>query len=198
MTKEDFSAAITALQKGEPVIYPTDTLYALGADIFNKSAVQQIFQIKKRPVSVPLPVAVSSIKDIESIAYLTDDAIKICHRFLPGTLTVLLKKKPCVPAVVTSGLPTIGVRIPNHPVALHLLSKVGPLTVTSANIHLEKTKETISEVLNQLGRRITVAHDSGRLAAAPSTIVDLTTQTAQIVRTGAITEKELQGVLTNG
>jgi L-threonylcarbamoyladenylate synthase len=198
MKKNDFSAALKALKNGEPIIYPTDTLYALGVDIYNETAVRKIFDIKQRPYSVPLPVAVPSIQAIETIAYMNEAAYEICNKFLPGTLTIILKKKLCVPDIVTSRTDTIAVRIPNHPIALKLLSEYGPLTVTSANLHQEKTKGTITDILKQLGSRIPICLNDGKRDTIPSTIVDLSTSIPKIVRKGLVTEKELLDVITHG
>jgi L-threonylcarbamoyladenylate synthase len=198
MKKNDISAAIHALKKGHLIIYPTDTLYALGADIFNETAVKQIFMVKKRPLTIPLPVAVSSPKEIDAIAFMNDPAKRICRRFLPGTVTILLKKKPIVPSIVTSGFNTIAIRIPNHPIALQLLSRYGPLTATSANIHEKKTKGVIRDILSQLKTPIPVCIHDGRKEKTASTIIDLTTQKPRIIREGSISEKELLDVITHG
>ena len=198
MNKTDLSRALQALKNGDLIIYPTDTLYALGADIYNKDAVKRVFEIKHRPFSIPLPVAVASPKDIETIAWIDEKANKIIDRFLPGTLTVILKKKPSVPTIVTGGSETIAVRIPRHRIALQLLKDFGPLTVTSANLHHEKTPEIIKDILMQLQTEVPVALDVGRLDAAPSTIVDLTMPTLRVVRSGTITEQELWDAIING
>jgi len=198
MKKNDFSEALKALKNGEPIIYPTDTLYALGADIYNETAVQKVFDIKQRPYSVPLPVAVPSIQAIETIAYMNDAAHEISKKFLPGTLTIILKKKLCVPDIVTSGLDTIAVRIPNHTIALELLSQYGPLTVTSANLHNKKTPGSITDILMQLEPHIPICLHDGRRDAVPSTIVDLSTSIPRIVRKGLVTEKELLDVISHG
>jgi L-threonylcarbamoyladenylate synthase len=198
MSQNDFSRALKALKNGDVIIYPTDTLYALGADIFNEEAVKRVFEIKHRPFSVPLPVAVASKKAIEIIASLNENAHKIIDRFLPGTLTVLLKKKESVPMIVTSGSETIALRIPQQRIALRLLSEFGPLTVTSANLHHEKTPGVIKDILMQLQTEVPVALDVGRLDAAPSTIVDLTMQTPRVVRKGIISEQELLDAIADG
>ena len=93
MIQNDISAALHALEKGELIVYPTDTLYALGADIYNENAVKKVFDVKRRPYTIPLPVAVSSLKEIESVAWMNEPAEKISKRFLPGNLTIILKKK---------------------------------------------------------------------------------------------------------
>lgn len=198
MSQTDFSHALHALKNGDIIIYPTDTLYALGADIYNEDAVRKVFAVKQRPLSVPLPVAVASKKDIETIAWTGEVAQKIIDRFLPGTLTIILRKKSLVPAIVTSGLETIAVRIPKHRVALQLLEEYGPLTVTSANLHHEKTPGVINDILMQLQMTIPVYFDVGRLDATPSTIVDLTMPIPRVMRSGIITEKELLDAITDG
>jgi L-threonylcarbamoyladenylate synthase len=197
MKKNDFSAAITALKNGEPIIFPTDTLYALGADIYNETAVQKIYDMKQRPLSIPLPVAVESIQAIETIAYMNEAAHKLSTIFLPGTLTIILEKKPTVPLIVTSGSPTIAVRVPNDPIALKLLSTYGPLTVTSANIHHKKTQSLIQDILIQLQASKTVYLDDGRRNSTSSTIVDLTAKKPHVIRAGSISEKEILEVMSH-
>jgi L-threonylcarbamoyladenylate synthase len=198
MKKNDFSAAIQALKEGELIIYPTDTLYALGADIYNDTAVKKVFNLKRRPYSIPLPIAVSSIQAIDTIAWMNDTARKVSEKFLPGSVTIILKKKPVVPSLVTSGFDTIAIRIPKNPIALKLLSEYGPLTVTSANIHEEKTQGTIKDILQQIKTSIPVCLHDGRKEGVASTIVDLSMKKPQVVREGSISEKELLDVISHG
>jgi L-threonylcarbamoyladenylate synthase len=198
MKKNDYSAAIQALKEGDLILYPTDTLYALGADIYNETAVKKVFDIKKRPYSIPLPVAVSSIKEIESIAWMNETAQQISRRFLPGNVTIILKKKPSIPSLLTSGFDTIAIRIPRHPIALQLLSLFGPLTVTSANIHQKETKGVIKEILEQLETSIPVCIHDGRKEETASTIIDLTRKKPRVVREGSISEKQLLDVIAHG
>jgi len=197
MKKNDVSAAVQALKEGELIIYPTDTLYAIGADIYNETAVKKVFDVKRRPYSIPLPVAVSSIKEIESIAWMNEPARKISKRFLPGNVTIILKKKPSVPQIVTSGFDTIAIRIPHHPIALKLLALYGPLTVTSANIHQEKTKSQIKDILQQLETSIPVCIHDGKKQETASTIVDLSIKKPRVIREGSISEKEILDVISN-
>jgi L-threonylcarbamoyladenylate synthase len=198
MSQTDFTRALQALKDGDVIIYPTDTLYALGADVYNEEAVKRVFEIKHRPFSVPLPIAVASKKAIETVASLNENAHKIIDRFLPGSLTVILKKKESVPMIVTSGSETIAIRIPQQKIALRLLREYGPLTVTSANLHHEKTPGVIKDILMQLQTELPVAFDVGRLDATPSTIVDLTLRIPRVVRSGKITEQELLDATTDG
>jgi L-threonylcarbamoyladenylate synthase len=191
MFNSDFSKAIKALQNGSIIVYPTDTLYALGADIFNDSAVRKIFKIKKRPMNVPLPVAVSSIKEISQLAIMDCKTQHLAEHFLPGSLTLILNKKGNVSDIVTSNLNKIAVRIPKNDYALEILSRFGPLTVTSANIHGKNTPFFIEEIKDQLKDSADVYLDYGKLDGSPSTIVDMTFKNPKIVREGVISKREI-------
>ena len=199
MSKIDLSKAITALKRGDVVVYPTDTLYALGADVYNEDAVRRIFEIKKRPFDIPLSVAVASFDGIESIAFDNDNARRLAQQFLPGHLTLILNKKSTISKVVTGGLDKIAVRIPDNEVALELLSKFGPLTATSANVHGMKTSRDIKGINKQFkGGDVAVYLDCGRLNGLPSTIVDVTTKTPKIIREGIITKKDILDAIRHG
>jgi L-threonylcarbamoyladenylate synthase len=191
MNKSDLSKCIKALRNGDVIVYPTDTLYALGADIFNNDAVKKIFKLKKRPSNNPLPIAISNVNEIEKIAILNNKAKRIAEQFLPGSLTLVLNKKSSNLKTVTADLNKIAVRIPDNDVALDLLSQSGPLTVTSANIHGKKTPYVINEIKMQFNKDVAVYLDYGRLDGEASTIVDLTSEKPIILRKGFITEKEI-------
>lgn len=197
MKKLDLSEAIEALRKGQVIVYPTDTLYGLGADIFNKAAVEKVFKIKKRKKTSPLPVAVANISEIEKIAFIDSKSKNLIRKFLPGKLSIILKKKDIVSDLVTAGLNKVAIRIPNNKIALDLLSKFGPLTSTSANIHGEKPLFNIEDIRFRFCvSDISVYIDGGVLDGKPSTIVDLTEKPFKIVRLGAITEKELMDAIS--
>ena len=188
--KNTISNAIVALKAGNLIVYPTDTLYALGADIFNDGSVTKVFTVKKRPFSNPLSVAVADFEAISKIAYTNEFVKQVVERFLPGSLTIILRKKESVSRLVTGGLDNIAVRIPDNKIALKLLSAFGPLTVTSANVHGKKTPYVIKDIMMQFTTDILVYLDDGRLDAKPSTIVDLTLEKPRIVRKGSITLEE--------
>lgn len=189
--KNTISNAIAALKAGNLIVYPTDTLYALGADIFNDGSVTKVFTVKKRPFSNPLSVAVADFEAISKIAYTNEFVKQVVERFLPGSLTIILRKKESVSRLVTGGLDNIAVRIPDNKIALKLLSAFGPLTVTSANVHGKKTPYVIKDIMMQFTTDISVYLDDGRLDAKPSTIVDLTLEKPRIVRKGSITLEEI-------
>lgn len=187
--------AIVALKAGNLIVYPTDTLYALGADIFNDGSVTKVFTVKKRPFSNPLSVAVADFEAISKIAYTNEFVKQVVERFLPGSLTIILRKKESASRLVTGGLDNIAVRIPDNKIALKLLSAFGPLTVTSANVHGKKTPYVIKDIMMQFTTDILVYLDDGRLDAKPSTIVDLTLEKPRIVRKGSITLEEILDVI---
>lgn len=196
LKKNKISVAIDALKKGYIVVYPTDTLYAFGADVFNKSAVKKVFTIKKRPLYNPLPIAVSNFADIEEISFVNENARKLAKQFLPGSLTIILDKKDIIPDIVTGGLNKIAIRIPKNPIALELLSKFGPLTVTSANIHEMNTLGNIKDINMQFkDYDITVYLNGGFLHNKPSTIVDVTSDELRIIREGTIKKHDLMAVI---
>ena len=192
MQEIDLSKAIEALRNGDIVVYPTDTLYAFGVDIFNKESVRKVFEVKKRPLDNPLPVAVSDPVDIEKIAFMSDIARDLADYFLPGPLTMILNKKNVILDVVTGGLDNIAVRIPDNNVALELLSRYGPITVTSANVHGKEVLDNIRDIKRQFNSDdVAVYLDYGKLYSPPSTIIDLTADTPRIIRNGAITKEEI-------
>ena len=199
MQRIELSKAIEALQNGDIVVYPTDTLYAFGVDIYNKDAVKKVFEVKKRPLDNPLPVAVSNLVDIEKIAFVSDIARDLAEYFLPGPLTMILNKKSVILDVVTGGLDNVAVRIPDNDVALELLSRYGPITVTSANVHGKEVPDIISDIKMQFNSDdVAVYLDYGKLSGLPSTIVDMTEGKPRIVRDGAITKEEILDVIEHG
>ena len=192
MEKLDVSKAIKALKNGEIIVYPTDTLYGLGADIYNDDAVRRIFKIKKRPTNMPLSVAVSDYNELDKIAFTNDKIKSIANIFLPGKLTLILKKKDRVSDIVTAGLDKVAVRIPDNQITLELLSNFGPITATSANIHGLRTLGIISEINMQFeDEDIAEYLDIGRLAGQPSTIIDVTGKEIKVIREGAIISKAI-------
>lgn len=199
MQKIGLSKAIEALQNGDIVVYPTDTLYAFGVDIHNKDAVRRVFEVKKRPLDNPLPVAVSDLAYIEKIAFVSGIARDLAEQFLPGPLTMILNKKNVILDVITGGLDNVAVRIPDNDVALELLSRYGPLTVTSANVHGKEVPDIISDIKMQFNSDdVAVYLDYGKLNGLPSTIVDMTASKPRIVRDGAITKEEILDVIEHG
>ncbi|HEC89302.1 MAG TPA: threonylcarbamoyl-AMP synthase [Thermoplasmatales archaeon] len=196
---DSLTKAYAALKKGKLIVYPTDTLYALGADIFNEGAVRKVYAVKERPLDEPLPVAVSDINMMDKIAFISKIALKLVNMFLPGPLTIVLPKKPIVPRIVTGNSETIAIRIPDNDTALSLISNYGPLTATSVNIHGLKPLTSIDEIEKHFKTKdIAVYIDQGELKGEPSTIVDLTKSKPIIIREGVIPKEQILSVVSNG
>ncbi len=187
----NLAGVVSALNNGEIIVYPTDTLYGLGVDIYNDDAVKKIFLIKKRSFDQPLSIAVSSIEDIQDVAFVDDKVLNVAEKFLPGKLTLVLKKKTVVSDILTAGNSCIAVRIPDNLVALRILSVFGPLTCTSANIHGMPTPSKIKDIQMQFKDKINIYIDAGELDDKPSTIVDLSGEKPEILREGSIPAQEV-------
>ena len=174
--KEVIEEAIKVMAHGGVVLYPTDTVYGLGVNIFNKKAVRRIYDIKKRSLMKPLSIIVSSKDAISHVANLrTKDKIYV-DKFLPGPYTLILNKTKIVPRVVTSGLKHVGVRIPDNEIACRI-SNLFPVTTTSANLSDHEVCETPDEILDQLNHDVDLVIDVGKLKRnKPSTIINLTSE----------------------
>jgi L-threonylcarbamoyladenylate synthase len=196
MLRNKLSEVIEALQNGRVVVYPTDTLYAFGVDIYNDNAVRKVFKVKKRPLDIPIPVAVHNFNEMKKIAFVNYNAMVLAKHFLPGSLTLVLNKKNIVPDIVTSGLKKIAVRIPNNTIALELLANYGPLTVTSTNIHGMKTLCKIKDISMQFkDDDVSFYIDSGVLKGKPSTIIDVSSNEPEIIREGSIKKQDVLAVI---
>ena len=183
-----------AIRKGELVAFPTETVYGLGADAFNERAVARVFEVKGRPANNPLPVQIASIGDLPKLAVdIPGAARRLMDAFFPGPLTLVLCASPHVPHIVTAGTGKVGVRMPDHPVALALIREAGtPIVAPSANISGQSPPTTAEEVLAYLDGKIELILDSGpaRLKVV-STVVDLAERPYKVLRRGAITEDAL-------
>jgi L-threonylcarbamoyladenylate synthase len=181
--------AVSILLQGGLVAFPTDTLYALGAHSFIDAAVQRVYEVKGRPIDMALPLLLSNTFDMEKVAVnISQTAWDMAERFWPGALTMLLHKGPSVSSVVTAGKETVAVRVPNHHLALKLIEATGtPLTGTSANSFGGSDPVTAPQVRRQLGEGVSMILDDGICPLeGASTIVDMTSDTPRIVRSGAI------------
>jgi len=173
--------AATLLRSGGVVVYPTETVYGVGADAYNETAVERVYRVKERPTERPLSVAVGSVEHIEKVARPRDDALEFAREFLPGSVTPLLPRRQRVPEIVTSG-DLIGVRVPDDGMARELIHAVGPITSTSANMSGEPPA-TRPDELGRLADRVDGVVDDGVRDGEPSTVVDTTTW--EVVREGA-------------
>ncbi len=183
--KEKIKIAINALRDGKTILYPTDTVYGIGANIFDVEAVKRVYIIKNRALNKPLSICVSKIDDIHNIAYLDKDIENMLKDILPGPFTVILNKKENVPPILTSGSSKIGIRIPDNKICMEL-SREFPITTTSANISGQPVLESINEILKQLHEEIDLVLDSGNCRhGTHSTVLDMTIYPPKMLRKGA-------------
>lgn len=183
--------AAEVLRQGGVILYPTDTLYGLGADALSDTAVAKIYDIKGRESGKPTHCIVPSLEIAAEYAEVNDIARSLADRFLPGPLTLILKKKPTIEGGITRGIDTIGIRIPNNEFCVALVKTFGkPVTTPSANRAGVTPASTPEAILAQLGKKaslIDLVIDAGELPArAPSTIVSCVTDVPSILREGAI------------
>jgi len=179
--------ASRVVKEGGLIVYPTDTVYGLGADPFNESAVERVFEAKRREAK-PMPVLVPSLDAASRLVHVNDPARRLMEAFWPGALTIVLPSRGALPSRVTAGLSSVGVRVPSHPVALRLVEACGGALIgTSANVSGRPPPRTVEEALAQLGGSVDVAIDAGpALHGVPSTVVDLSSGEPRLVREGAV------------
>ncbi len=181
------------------VAFPTDTVYGLAALAFDPVGIERLYSAKGRNSSKAIAVLLADVGELDRVAVnLPPHARVLADRFWPGPLTLVVPRHPDLPDVL-SPLPTVGLRIPNHPVALRLLRHTGPLAVTSANLSGGKNASTAQEVLAQLEGRIHLILDGGRTPGGqPSTVVDCTTPALRVLRAGPIREAQLRAAIQAG
>ena len=190
--------ALEALGKGGLVAFPTDTVYGVGALAFDRKAVESIYAAKDRPGEKAIPILIGDVEDLKKVCPgLPELALKLAGRFWPGPLTLVVPKHPELPeAVSASG--TVGVRMPDHPVARALLRLAGPMAGTSANISGRPSPTDAKEVFNQLGGRVALIIDGGKTpGGVPSTVVDCVGAEPKILRVGPIPEAQIQEAAAN-
>jgi len=189
--------ALATLQTGGMVALPTDTVYGLGALIQLPESIQALYAVKGREAVKAIPVLLSSPDELGWVAMsVSPMARRLADRFWPGPLTLVVPKHPDLPAELSLHA-TIGVRMPDHPVALALLRVTGPLAVTSANRSGESSSVTAQEVVAQLGGRIELILDGGQTPGRiSSTVVDCSGHVPVILRQGLISLEDLIQALT--
>lgn len=172
--KKVIDEAVKVLADGGVILYPTDTVYGLGANIFNRKAVKKVYNIKKRSYLKPVSLLVSSKDAIPLVSKTSLNQLNFIDKYLPGPYTFILKKSKIVPRHLTSGSVNVGVRVPKSEIACSL-AKIFPITTTSANLSNKDTLDTPEEILKQLGCEVDLIIDVGPLKSGnPSTIIDLT------------------------
>jgi len=195
--RQQLEKGISILKQGGVVVFPTDTVYGLGAASYIPEAVERVYRIKERPRNMALPLLLAHTSQIGEVAESVPPiAWLLADKFLPGALTLVLAKSSSVSALVTAGGATIAVRIPAHPVPVALARGLGaPIIGTSANLSGKPAPSTADEVYAQFDGKIDLVIDGGKCSGGrESTIVDVTGEVPVVLREGAISREELKQV----
>lgn len=195
--KSAIDEAVEILANSGVVAFPTETVYGLGCDYTDETALKKIFEVKGRSFNKPLTAHISKLEEIENLAEdIPNIFYRLADKFLPGPLSVILPKKNTVSDLMTSGLKTIAIRFPKNQTALNLISAYGkPLAATSANISGGISPLSAKEVLAELNSQIPLIIDDGETAEQKeSTIISLVGQ-VEIIRQGAIPVEEIENIL---
>jgi L-threonylcarbamoyladenylate synthase len=192
--EQAFTRCRDVVRAGGVIVYPTETLYGLGADPKNPDAVRKLFTIKGRQADQPILLLIKGANEVlDWAAGITPRAGVLMKKFWPGPLTLVFKAKPEVPAELTGGAGTIGLRVPGNELTRRLLAFLGTaLTGTSANISGSRSPRTAQEAVEALGDMVDMVLDGGRTeCCSPSTVVDVSTDEPKVIREGAIPLREI-------
>lgn len=197
-TTENIALAADIIADGGLVAFPTETVYGLGADALNAEAVGKVYAAKGRPSDNPMIVHIASKADFARLTpYITEDMEKLMEAFWPGPLTMVVPRKPLIPDTTTGGLDTVGIRMPDHLVALELISKSGcPIAAPSANLSGKPSPTTAQHVVDDLDGRVdAILCSNDCQVGIESTVIDMTGERPMILRPGIITKKDFEEVL---
>ena len=199
MTNSNISKAAQIIKDGGLVAFPTETVYGLGANALNPFAVAKIFELKERPSFDPLIVHIATFDDIATLSSgVNENAMRLAKHFWPGPLTIVLPKNSIVPDIVTSGLDTVGIRMPNNPIALELIKQSNcPIAAPSANKFGQLSPVNAHHVKKQLPNVDYVLDGGNTSVGIESTIVSIEGDTCQLLRPGFITLDDIEKALPN-
>ncbi|HEY8980057.1 MAG TPA: L-threonylcarbamoyladenylate synthase [Streptomyces sp.] len=189
--------AASAVRRGELVVLPTDTVYGIGADAFSSEAVSDLLDAKGRGRNMPTPVLIGSPNTLHGLVTdFSELAWELVDAFWPGALTLVARHQPSLQWDLGDTRGTVAIRMPLHPVAIELLTEVGPMAVSSANLTGHPAPENCDEAQGMLGDSVSVYLDGGPTPAnVPSSIVDVTRDVPVLLRAGAISVEELRKVV---
>lgn len=183
------------IQEGGIVIFPTETVYGIGVNGLNETAIKKLYEVKQRPINKPISLLVNSIEMIEKVAKdITEIEYDLIKKFLPGPLTIVLKKKDIVPDIVTAGFDTIGIRMPENEIALKLIEYAGvPIATPSANISGRPSGTNLKAIMKDFNDKVDYFIDGGisKIGVA-STIVQVVNDNPYILRKGKISEEQIK------
>jgi L-threonylcarbamoyladenylate synthase len=194
----DIRQAAQIIQEGGLVAFPTETVYGLGADALNPLAVARIFEVKNRPSFDPLIVHVADTRQAEMLVQkIPAPALRLMEKFWPGPLTLVLSKAATVPDIVTSSLPTVAIRVPNHEMALQLIRECGrPIAAPSANLFGEVSPTTAAHVRQSLGDKVDLILDGGPCSVGvESTVLSFAESKPTLLRPGGVSLEEIQALV---
>lgn len=195
----EFERLISTLSSGGIVVFPTDTVYGIMGNASDEAAIEKIFSIKKRSPEKAFPVFVKNISEARKLAYISDAKARFLENVWPGPVTVVFHHKEKLPPILTGGADTLGIRIPNHPLLLTVLSRLDfPLVQTSANLSGFAAAKTAAEIANYFRDsevRPDLIVDGGIVAGVSSTVIDFTGFSARVLRTGVTSKEKLEGLL---
>ena len=195
---EQIKAAVDVLANGGVAAIPTDTLYGLAANALDESAVMKIYELKGRPDGMALPLLLSQAEDVRMCAKEVPQAAwTLMERFWPGALTLVVRKSASIPDIVTAGLDTVALRVPDHPVPREIVETLGaPITGTSANLSGRPGITNPAAVRREFGNTINFVLDGGDApGGVASTIVDVSGDGLRVLREGAVSREEVKAAL---
>lgn len=193
-TQENILKAAELIKNGEVIAFPTETVYGLGASIYNENAIKKIFHLKKRPYYDPLIVHISSFSQLKEIAYVEKEITDLLKKLWPGAFTIILKKKPVISDLITANLDTVAVRYPKNKIALNLIKYTStPIAAPSAN-KFSKLSPTRAEHVSKYFKDITIIDGGKTVYGVESTVVKIEKNTLYILRHGAVTVEKLKKI----
>lgn len=196
--QQQVKKGVSILRKGGVIVYPTDTVYGLGAGLRFHKAIERVYEIKGRPRNMALPLLLADYSQLADLAKsVSPIALTLAHAFWPGALTLVLPAFSGVPDIVTAGGKTVAVRVPAHPVPVALSRELGtPIVGTSANSSGQPSSLTAEDVYAQLGDKVDFVIDAGRcLVGQESTIIDVSGDKLVMLREGAIPRADIERVI---
>ncbi len=177
---------VECLKQGGVIAYPTDTIYGLGCDIFNKKGIKKIYQIKQRDPRKPFSFICADLSDVSNYAHVSNFAFKIMKRYLPGPYTFVLEASRVVPDLLTTRQKTVGIRIPDNAIALSIVHELGhPIVTTSVNITGSESYCDPAVIEQQIGKQLDLIIDGGNLLGEQSTVISLIDDKVEILRQGS-------------
>lgn len=184
--QDKIKKTVQLLKSGGIIVYPTDTIYGIGCDIFNKNAVEKIYKIKERSTQKAMSILCANMKEVKKYCFISNEYYKLLEKLLPGSYTFILKAKKNVPKTFLPKNSTVGIRIPNNKIALEIVKALGkPIITTSVNISGKESMNNPKEIEKKLGKKIDLIINSDPISGTASTVIDLTKKKPIVLRKGA-------------